>query len=95
MISIIDGQLSTLDAFVNACAAKRQELDHPGGIIRHYMHKDDLPRLPPGVPAFRLETLAAAPYVILQMATNDRWIDLLVRRSPDLVYVCTWLNTRD
>lgn len=39
-----------------------------------------------------LQALEAAEYGILQVSEDERWLDLLVKRGEDLVYICTWPN---
>ncbi len=59
---------------------------------RTWRKKEDLPPLPANVPTFRSCVLEAAEYGILQVSENGRWLDLLVKRGEDLVYICTWPN---
>lgn len=60
---------------------------------RRTTRKEDLPPLPASVPAFRSCVLEAATEGTLQVSENGRWLDLLVQRGKDLVYICTWPNT--
>jgi len=59
---------------------------------RKWMRKEELPTLPPSTPEFRVSVLNAAQYGILQLSETRRWLDLLVKRGEDLVYICTWPN---
>lgn len=82
--------LSTTDKM--RAGVTHREAEHRLLSRRKWLRKEELPSLPSSTPEFRASVLNAAQYGILQVSETRRWLDLLVKRGEDLIYICTWPN---